>query len=260
MAWTLVGGSNVVETAVTGGNLTLGTPAGTPTIGDLLVACIGYRSNATFSPPAGEGWTLVATQQSSGDTDGTSGIASGGMWYKFLTTAADPSFAFTRTSGNVAQGTCLRYRYVNTSAGFRDGNAATLGSLGEPSAASLNLTAGDLIVYMVSSGDANSVGSFDAVTDPATASGTGGPQVGLLNGSTQPTTGTWVLRFNSTTGTGADHGLAIADAVKTTTAATGTMSAVDATGSTRSVSIVAAFIEGSPPAATNVVVNVICNA
>ena len=70
MAWSLIGVSTVAEDAT--GNFTLNAPAGTPTIGDLLVACIGFRSNVSVSPPAGEGWNLVPTQQTSGDTDAES--------------------------------------------------------------------------------------------------------------------------------------------------------------------------------------------
>jgi hypothetical protein len=238
MAWSIVGISAVA--AASSGNLTLNAPDGTPAVGDLLVACIGMRSNVAFTPPAGAGWNLVGTQQTSGDTDATSGIASGGMWYRVNDAASDPSFAWTRTGGDIAQGIVLRYRGGDAASIYFGGNAATRGTLGEPTAASIaSVPANALIVHMVSSGDANNVGAFDAVTDPSVASGANATP--FTDESTAPTVGTWVLRFNTTTGTGADHGLAVADGVKTSTGATGTMSAIDATGSTRSVSIVAVF-------------------
>jgi len=237
MAWSITGISTVIETGQTGGNLTFNTPSGTPTTGDLLVACMGMRSNAGFTPNSAV-WNLVATQQLSGDTDATSGIASGGMWYTVLTSGTDPDFLFNRTGGNVAQGICVRYRGVDTGSPYNTGNAGTLGAVGEPSLAQLtSIPANNLLVAMVSSGDATLCTAFDAVTDPSVVSST-------IDTTTAPVVGTWTHRADSSTGTGADHGLSIADGVKTSLGNTGTFSA-NAVTTSRSVFIVAAFTMGA---------------
>jgi hypothetical protein len=226
MAWDLIGVSTYAE--VTSGNLTLNAPAGIAE-GDLLVACIAYRSNVAFTLPAG--WNLVATQQSSGDTDATQGIASGVMAW-IIRGASNPSFVFTRTGGDVAQGTILAYRGHALSP-YDTGGAATLGTIGEPSLAAISTAqAGELLVAMVSSGDNSSMSAFDA-TDPSTASGG-------TDTTTDPTTGTWIERFDRGSNSGADTGLAVADAVKSGSGSTGTLSA-DASATTRSVFIVGAF-------------------
>ena len=76
MAWSVP----KIGTLATGlgddGNITLTEPAGIAE-GDLMVACLGYRGSNAFTLPSG--WSLVATQQSSGDIDATNGIASGGF-------------------------------------------------------------------------------------------------------------------------------------------------------------------------------------
>jgi hypothetical protein len=226
MAWDLIGVSTYAE--VTSGNLTLNAPAGIAE-GDLLVACIAYRSNVAFTLPAN--WNLVATQQSSGDTDATQGIASGVMAW-IIRGASNPSFVFTRTGGDVAQGTILAYRGHALSP-YDTGGAATRGTIGEPTLAAISTAqAGELLVAMVSSGDNSSMSKFDA-TDPSTASdGT--------DTSTDPTEGTWIERFDRGSNSGADTGLAVADAVKAGSGSTGTLSA-DASATTRSVFIVGAF-------------------
>ena len=76
MAWGVPKIGALAEVA--SGNLTLAEPSGIAS-GDLMVACIGYRSSAAFTVPGD--WNLIATQQSSGDTDATNGIASGVMMW-----------------------------------------------------------------------------------------------------------------------------------------------------------------------------------
>jgi len=105
MAWEIIAlGTNTIASS---GNLTLDEPAGT-SAGDLIIACIAFRSNVAFTKPSAE-WTVVATQLSAGDTDATSGIASGGMWY-CIRGASAPSYAWTRVAGDVAMGQTVTYR------------------------------------------------------------------------------------------------------------------------------------------------------
>jgi len=230
MAWDFIAVSAAVETTVAGGNITLNEPSGAAQ-GDLLVACIAYRSNAAFTLPSG--WALVATQQSSGDIDATNGIASGVMAY-IVRGASAPSYVFTRTGGDVARGTVVCYR-GNHATPYDTGSANTLG------ATSVTVTTGtittaeanELIVAMGAGGDNYTWSAFDAATDPATASG-------ATDTTTEPTAGTWIERHDSGSGTGADTSLAIADAIRSTAGATGQMQ-VTSSGAGRSVMIAGAF-------------------
>ena len=215
---------------VASGDLTLTEPAGIAQ-GDLMVAAIAYRSNAAFGLPAG--WALVATQQSSGNTDATNGIASGVMAY-IIRGASAPDLVFTRTAGNRAQGVIIAYSGA-LSTPYDTGTANTLG------AASVTVTtgtfstagAGELIVAMTSAGDNLTASAFDAATDPTTASGT-------TDTTTAPTAGTWLERFDAGDGTGADGALAVADAIRSGAGATGTIQATIST-SARHVMIAGAF-------------------
>jgi hypothetical protein len=228
MAWGVPKIGNLAAAA--SGNLALSEPAGIAA-GDLMVACIGYRSNAAFTVPGD--WNLVATQQSSGDTDATNGIASGLMMW-CIRGGSPPTLTFNRTAGDVAQGRILAYSGA-TASPFDAGTANTLGS------ASTTVTTGtittaeanELIVAMVSAGDNLSSSAFDAATDPTTASG-------ATDTTTAPTAGTWIERADDGTGTGADHGLAIADAIRASAGATGTIQAT-VSASARHVMIAAAF-------------------
>jgi hypothetical protein len=201
---------------VASGNITLAEPAGIAQ-GDLMVACIGYRSNAAFTVPGD--WNLVATQQSSGDTDATNGIASGLMMW-CVRGASAPTLTFNRTAGDVAQGRIIAYSGGHASAPYDTGssNTRTSGNVSAFTGTITTAEAGELIVAMVSAGDNLTTSGFLAVTDPTTASG-------ATDTTTAPTAGTWIERADTGTGTGADHGLAIADAVKATAGATGTISA-----------------------------------
>jgi hypothetical protein len=233
MAWGVPLIGAVAETTVSGGNLTLAEHASAAD-GMLQVAFIAYRSNAAFSPPAGEGWTICGTQQSSGDTDATQGIASAVMYWRKRAGAG--TRIFTRTLGDVAQGVILSYP---VDAGFDPvldvASAATL-AVGGATVTTPSLTtavAAELIVAGCSVGDAFNVSAFDAATDPATASGT-------TNTTSAPTAGTWFERVDTSTTTGADSGIAVADAVRATAGATGTIQCTSATTG-RSAMIAAAF-------------------
>lgn len=240
MAWSAPKIGALAEVA--SGNLTLAEPDGILQ-GDLMIACIGYRSNAAFTVPGD--WNLVATQQSSGDTDATNGIASGVMMWA-VRGASAPTLTFNRTAGNVAQGRIFGYSGNQRTSPFDTGSANTL------AVASATVTTGtittalanELIVAMTSAGDTLTASAFDAATDPTTASG-------ATDTTTVPTAGTWIERTDDSTGTGADHGLAIADAIRAAAGATGTIQAT-ISASARHVMIVAAFkIDLAPTVSPN---------
>jgi hypothetical protein len=227
MAWGVPKIGALAEAA--SGNLTLAEPAGIAA-GDLMVACIGYRSNAAFTVPGD--WNLVAAQESIGDTDATNGIASGVMMWCVRGGSA-PTLTFNRTLGNVAEGRIIAYSgghatpYDTGAAATAPSTSATISTTGFSTA-----EAGELLVAMVSCGDNFTTSDFDA-TDPGTASG-------AIDTTTAPTNGTWIERADNGTGTGADHALAIADAIRATAGATGTILAFTSVGA-RNVIIVGAF-------------------
>ncbi len=231
MAWEFVAIGSA--TTASSGNLTLTEPTGAQQ-SDLLVACISYRSTAAFTLPAG--WSLVATQQSSGNTtvDGTGSIGSGLMAYIVRGSSA-PSLIFTRTSGDVAFGRIVAYRGVGPLP-YDTGSANTL------SGASVTVTTGtittakdDELIVVAACGARNSTfTAFDAATAPATGSGTGS------TATNNPIKGEWSERGDSGTATGADCSLAIADARKETAGASGTIQAT-ASSSARHVMIAGAF-------------------
>jgi hypothetical protein len=231
MAWSIV---NVrVPNIAASGNMGLPDPIGGGAIaGDLLIACIAYRSNAAFTVPGD--WNLVATQQSSGDTDNTNGIASGLMMW-CICSGSSPTLTINRTGGDIALGVILTYRGGHASTPYDTGSANTLAvASGTVTTAGFNTAEdGELIVAMTSAGDTLTVSAFDAATDPTTASG-------ATDTTTAPTAGTWIERVDSTTGTGADLGLGIADAIRSAAGATGTIQAT-ISASARHVMIAGAF-------------------
>jgi hypothetical protein len=217
---------------VASGNLTLTEPAGIAQ-GDLMIADIAIRSTVGF---ANADWTLLESQLS-GDTDATNGIASGEMW-ACRRGASAPSLVFTRTGGDVGHGLIRAYSGAagTTLADCRDVETSnTLGAASATATTGTLTTAedGELIVVMTAAGDNLSASAFDAATDPATASG-------ATDTTTAPTAGTWIERFDAGTNTGADTGLAIADAIRATAGATGTIQAT-ISASARHVMIAAAF-------------------
>lgn len=228
MAWGIPRIGSLVEQ--NGGNITLTEPAGASQ-GDLLIACIAYRSNVAFTVPGD--WNLVATQQSSGDIDASAGIASGLMMWT-IRGASAPTLTFNRTLGNVALGRIIAYSGAQASP-YDTGSANTAASSSATvtTGTITTATAGELIVAMTSAGDQYNASAFDAATDPTTASG-------ATDTTTAPTNGTWIERADNSTATGADGGLAIADAIRQNAGATGTIQA-GLTNVGRHVMIAAAF-------------------
>jgi hypothetical protein len=212
---------------VASGNLTLTEPAGIAE-GDLMIACIAIRSTVGF---ANADWQKIEGQLS-GDTDATNGIASGEMWY-VVRGASAPSLVFTRTAGDLGHGCIIAYSGGHTSP--LDTHSSNTLAVANATATTGTITtaeAGELIVAMSSAGDNLTASAFDA-TDPATASG-------ATDTTTAPTNGTWIERFDAGTNTGADGGLAIADAIRQTAGATGTIQTT-ISASARHVMIAAAF-------------------
>jgi hypothetical protein len=196
------------------GDITLIEPVGVAQ-NDLMVACIAYRDSAAYTLPAL--WTVVATQQSSGDTTsglGTS-IASAVMAY-IVRGGSAPDLTFTRTGGDVARGVILSYSGVNTSSTYDTGSANTLGAGATTATTGTITTAEDneLLILFGASARTTGASAFDAATDPATASG-------ATDTTTAPTAGTWIERFDSPVSTGADVTCAVADAIRATAGATG---------------------------------------
>lgn len=197
--------------------------------GDIMIACIAIRSTVGF---ANGDWTLIESQLS-GDTDDTNGIASGEMWY-CIRGASAPSLVFTRTGGDVAHGRVFCYGGGHaTPLDTHSSNTLGADSTTVTTASITTSEDGELIVAMTAAGDTRDTSSFDAATDPATASG-------AVDTTTAPTAGTWIQRHNSTTTTGADTGLGVADAIRATAGATGTVQATMSQAA-RHVMIVAAF-------------------
>jgi len=212
------------------GNFDLIEPSGVAE-GDLMIACIAYRGNAAITLPSN--WNVAGTTQNTGDTDTTNGIASAMMGY-IVRGASAPALTCTRTGGDVAL-----VRVVSYSGGsatpYDTGSGSTLGALGNTATTGTITTAeaGELIVAMTSSGDSFAVSAFDAATDPTTASG-------AVDTTNAPTNGTWRQRHASTTTTGADNGLGIADAIRATAGATGTIQSTISSNA-RPAMIAAAF-------------------
>ncbi len=210
-AWAFAGVSSSVEAS--SGDIALSEPAGVAD-GDLLLACIGYRSNAAFTAPAG--WTLLE-EENTGDTteNATTSIASGAIWYRVR--SGSGSGTWTRTGGDVALGRMIAYRKGGGFA-FDVSNSITLAS-GASSTSTLTggvtTTAnGALIVAMgVAARDTSGFSSVDA-TDPANASS-------ATDTTTPPTAGTWIERCDTQTATGADVAMALFDGIKATAGSTG---------------------------------------
>lgn len=229
-AWTLVGIGSAA-TALSG-NVSPVAPAGGQK-GDLYVAIIAFRSNAAFAAPAG--WT-IHQQQSTGNVSTTASTAIGsGLIASIVRGDAAPATAFTRTAGDVALARILIYRANNGIPRFMTSSSSTAAANATAlSTAELNITSKDtLIVAGFCGADNTTVSTFDAATDPTTASA-------ATNTTSPPTAGTWYERADASTTSGADTALGVADAVKATTGLTGAITCT-AGAASRHVMVAAAF-------------------
>ena len=220
MAWS-VGVGTVSEVA--SGDLTLTEPASV-VAGDILVACIAYRSNAAFSVPAG--WTQADAQNSGNATSGAGGIASGIMAY-IVRGGSAPSFAFTRTGGDVARGGVISLRNGTDVLSFDTVVGNTLAA-DNSVASNAGLTTALADELLVSFGSCPLAASFVGFT-----------------AATEPTSG-WTTQINSSTVTGADVSVGVATDPKPNASATGACSATVGTAR-RHVFITAAFKHVAPP-------------
>lgn len=221
--WQFVAVSAVTEVTTT--SMTLTEPTGAAQ-GDLLVAVISSRTTATTSITLPAGWALVDEQKNNSTATTTSALASGMMAYIIRGSSA-PSYAFTLPAGiSVALGRVIAYRNAAQSS-TKDANTSFTTATNTTAVSGTGLTTtqdDDLIVAAACGGQEASWTNFAAATDPTISSGTG-------SGSTaHPSAGVWQERADSNTTTGADTSLAIFDAVKTTTGATGNLTATASQG------------------------------
>ena len=221
MAWSFVGVSAAVTVTTTAHALT--EPAGTQA-GDLLVAVISSRIASTTSITLPPGWTLVAESKTNNVVAaGVTSEASGMMAYIIrgdVDLASLSQLTFTHpVAPSVAMGRIVAYRGGNVWSPFDVGIGAKTGtSITAISTTGLTTDlANDLIVKGVCTGRASALSAHDAATDPTTSSGAGSVQTAA------PIVGTWQERQDSSTTTGADTALAIADAIRGTAGATGAL-------------------------------------
>lgn len=229
-AWTLVGIGGAAT--VTAGNVSPVAPAGGQK-GDLYVAVIAFRSNVAFAAPAD--WT-IHEQQSTGNTSTTTSTAIGsGLIASIVRGDAAPATTFTRTGGDVALARILIYRASNGRPVFMTSSSSTAAANATAlSTAQLDITSKDTLIISAFCGADNTTSSlFDAATDPGIASA-------ATNTTSPPTAGTWYERADSSTASGADTALGIADAVKATTGLTGSITC-QGNNSSRHVMVAAAF-------------------
>jgi hypothetical protein len=231
-----VGVSAVVEAIAT--PLTLAEPAGVAD-GDLLVATIASRTTATTAP-SGTGWTAVGSQNNNNILATTSALASGVMLYQVR--SGTPTLSFTLPAGiSVAMGRIAAYRGNATTTPL-DASTAVTTATGTTAVSVAGLTTtqdDDLIVALAAGGQEAAWDAFNNVTTPIGASG-------ATSTAGAPSASGWTERADSLTTTGVDTSLAIFDAVRTGTGATGNLTAT-ASVSAGHVVIAGAF-KIKPPA------------
>jgi hypothetical protein len=208
MAWNapLIGS----VTTVASGNLTLTEPSGAAQ-NDLLIACIAMKDLAGFTLPSG--WAAISEPY----TSAAAAQIAGYVFAYLVRGASAPSYAFTRSLGDVATGRVLAYRCT---AGVPTYETGTYAMVTGPTTIAGGVTvtrSGSLLVAMHASADPVNVFAFDAASLATVASG-------ATDTSTGPTSNTWIERADTTTTTGSDTALAIADAIANGTGSTGDIS------------------------------------
>jgi len=233
--WSIVGvGTNVVATATP---LTLTEPAGVAD-GDLLVACIASRTSATAAV-TNTGWTQVNFQATNNTLTTGSAIASGTMLYRIKSGTTDLTFDLP-AGISVAMGQIVAYRGHSATTPLDVSTAATAAAGTAVSVTGLTTTQDDdLIIAMAAGGQEAAWSAFTNVTTPLTASG-------ATDTTTAPSTTAWIERADNVTTSGADTSLGIFDAVRTSTGATGNLTAT-ASVSAGHVVIAGAFKILRPP-------------
>lgn len=193
------GVSSAVEVA--SGNITLTEPTGVQA-GDLLVACISYRSTAAFTLPTG--WALVATQNSGGNTTvNTVGSIVSCLMAYIVRGSSAPSLVFTRTAGDLALGRITAFRGTSSESPYDAGTTTVLGAASVTvNGAAVTTTQANELLVMAAAMARNNTASAEAATDPPAAG--------------------WREAADSGTITGADGALAVAYATKGVAGSTGT--------------------------------------
>ena len=244
MAWSIVGVGTAAETTTTA--LTLNEPAGCQA-GDLLVACISMRSTNTSPPQSPGDWpsSPVAYAGVCNTSTNTSAMSLGIMYAMVRGASAAGSAFFVPVAPSVARGQIVAYRGGQSAyTGIVDGSTAVQTATNTTAVSVAGFTtavADDLIVGMTSGGQEAAWSAFKSANTPSTASGT-------TNTSSAPSTTTWTERADTNTTTGADTSLAIFDAVKTATGATGNFTATASIAAAQVV-VAAAFKIAPPPTA-----------
>jgi hypothetical protein len=198
-------------TVVVNGNVVASEPTGA-TAGDLLIYFITYRDSATFTfDPA---WTVV--YQDPGNLTDTPGIAIAYM----KRGASAPNYTVTRTGGATAIGKVWAWRPTagNAVLDTFSQNFVTPASTTMTAPSITTALANELLVAVSNSWTSGTTISAFQATDPATASG-------ATDTTNAPTAGQWRERYENTN----TAEMAIADAIKSTAGATGTVQATFST-------------------------------
>lgn len=218
--WQFVGiwGDNTAPT----GDVTIQEPAGVQN-GDLLIAAIAYRDTPDFTYPAG--WTDAATPFTGANTaSDNTGIPSGLLAYQIR--SGTPNLTFVRSApGGVSQAYCVAYRKISGTPVLDTSSSNRLSSASTTVTTPTLTTSQDnvLLVAFAAQARNSSITNFKAATDPSTQSG------GSTSSAT-PTSTQWLLRASAGTSSGAHVRGAVADAIKATAGATGTMQYTSSTG------------------------------
>lgn len=240
MAWSRVGQST--SSAVASGNVSVTEPAGVAS-GDLMIAAVSYRGTAAFTPPSG--WTVIA-HETSGNADAVTPDPIASLIVCLCVRGGSaPGLTFTRTGGNVALAGVTVYRSdAGGTIGLDTYSQNTLGAASvTATTGSLTTSASNQLIVAIGGwarGGVANTATLDAATDPATdSSGT--------DTTNNPSAGTWRARVRVTTNTGADTGLVMGDALRSSPGATGTISIATSANAGRHAMIAATFLESSSP-------------
>jgi len=197
-----------LSSVVASGNITVDFPA-SPQVGDIFVAFLALRSNVGCTQAT---WTKIH-ESLTGDTDATSGVASGQVWW-WRYNGSGTNVVFSRTGGDRGQGVIIGIRGCLESGDVIDAQAIS-------TATGTALAWGNITAS--SGGDPRALLAFAALGDNST--------IGALT-STTPSGGTWTEAPMSNDNTGADGGASVyyhdvglnAEATTSTLAATATVS------------------------------------
>jgi hypothetical protein len=239
MAWSRI--SSATMGPVSSGDLSGRDPGGSRR-GDLLVARIAYRGAAPFEAP--EGWQIAAQEQQ-GNTAGAPADAIAGaalMWH--VRGPGRSTYAFTRTGGDVAQGSIEAYR---TSIGepFIAGAVSATATAPGTSVMATALTnqRSVLLVALAAAMRQSAAATFSSfyADDPSTSSDATTPS--WSNNTTINLGDKWLELRDVGTLVGADVAQGDYAAFKNTSGSTGPFS-VTIAHATRAALVVAAFADG----------------